>query len=119
MSRTTTQGDRIERCSCRTNFGARYRARLQTAANVRVLIRATVTHLRTSPDGVRIHRLDGRNHNGTGFSVNGSLYENLPFDYRKDFDPVFLVSLVPNILVVTPSVPAGIVRTGFPFSATS
>lgn len=44
-------------------------------------------------------------HDGTAFSVNGSLYADLPFDYRKDFDPVFLVSLVPNILVVTPSVP--------------
>jgi tripartite-type tricarboxylate transporter receptor subunit TctC len=44
-------------------------------------------------------------HDATAFSVNGALYANLPFDYRKDFDPVFLVSLVPNILVVTPSVP--------------
>ena len=44
-------------------------------------------------------------HDGTAFSVNGSLYPNLPFDYRKDFEPVFLVSLVPNILVVTPSLP--------------
>ncbi len=44
-------------------------------------------------------------HDGTAFSVNGALYPNLPFDYRKDFDPVFLVSLVPNILVVTPSLP--------------
>src|SRR5664280_2713519 len=44
-------------------------------------------------------------HDGTAFSVNGALYPNLPFDYRKDFDPVFLASLVPNILVCTPSVP--------------
>jgi tripartite-type tricarboxylate transporter receptor subunit TctC len=44
-------------------------------------------------------------HDATAFSVNGALYPKLPFDYRKDFDPVFLVSLVPNILVVTPSVP--------------
>ncbi len=44
-------------------------------------------------------------HDATAFSVNGSLYPSLPFDYRKDFEPVFLVSLVPNILVVTPSVP--------------
>src|SRR5215813_5054955 len=45
-------------------------------------------------------------HDATAFSINGSLYGNLAFDYRKDFDPVFLVALVPNILVVTPSVPA-------------
>jgi len=44
-------------------------------------------------------------HDGTAFSVNGALYPNLPFDYRKDFEPVFLASLVPNILVVTPSLP--------------
>ena len=44
-------------------------------------------------------------HDATGFSVNGALYPKLPFDYRKDFAPVFLASLVPNILVVTPSVP--------------
>jgi len=44
-------------------------------------------------------------HDATAFSVNSSLYSNLPFDYNKDFDPVALISLVPNILVVTPSVP--------------
>jgi tripartite-type tricarboxylate transporter receptor subunit TctC len=44
-------------------------------------------------------------HDATAFSVNSSLYASLPFDYNKDFDPVALVSLVPNILVVTPSVP--------------
>jgi tripartite-type tricarboxylate transporter receptor subunit TctC len=42
-------------------------------------------------------------HDGTAYSVNGSLYPNLPFDYGKDFEPVILISLVPNILVVTPS----------------
>jgi tripartite-type tricarboxylate transporter receptor subunit TctC len=54
---------------------------------------------KTEPDGYTIL------HDATAFSVNGSLYPNLSFDYRKDFDPVILVSLVPNILVVTPSVP--------------
>jgi len=44
-------------------------------------------------------------HDATAFSVNSSLYPDLTFDYRKDFDPVFLASLVPNILVATPSVP--------------
>ncbi len=48
-------------------------------------------------------------HDATAFSVNSSLYPKLPFDYEKDFDPVFLVSLVPNILVVTPSVPVNTV----------
>ena len=58
---------------------------------------------RAAPDGYTIL------HDATAFSVNGSLYANLPFDYRKDFEPVFLVALVPNILVVTPSVPANTV----------
>jgi tripartite-type tricarboxylate transporter receptor subunit TctC len=44
-------------------------------------------------------------HDATAYSVNTDLYPNLPFDYNKSFDPVALVSLVPNILVVTPSVP--------------
>src|SRR5215469_9159972 len=54
---------------------------------------------KAEPDGYTVL------HDGTAFSVNSSLYSNLPFDYNKDFDPVALVSLVPNILVVTPSVP--------------
>jgi choline dehydrogenase-like flavoprotein len=59
----------IERFSCPTDFGRRYRARLRAAANVRVLLRATVTHLRASRDGTRIERLDVRNGKDLGFSV--------------------------------------------------
>ena len=51
------------------------------------------------PDGYTIL------HDATAYSVNGALYSNLSFDYNKDFDAVALVSLVPNILVVTPSLP--------------
>jgi tripartite-type tricarboxylate transporter receptor subunit TctC len=54
---------------------------------------------KAAPDGYTIL------HDGTAYSVNGALYSSLPFDYNRDFDPVALVSLVPNILVVTPSVP--------------
>ncbi len=54
---------------------------------------------KAAPDGYSIL------HDGTAFSVNGALYPNLSFDYNRDFDPVALVSLVPNILVVTPSLP--------------
>jgi tripartite-type tricarboxylate transporter receptor subunit TctC len=52
-----------------------------------------------APDGYTIL------HDATAFSVNSSLYYDLTFDYRKDFDSVFLVAEVANILVVTPSVP--------------
>ncbi len=58
---------------------------------------------KAAPDGYSIL------HDATAFSVNPYLYAHLPFDYGKDFDPVFLVSLVPNILVVTPSVPVNTV----------
>jgi len=54
---------------------------------------------KADPDGYTII------HDATAFSVNAALYPNLPFDYGKDFEPVILVSLVPNILVITPSVP--------------
>ncbi|HEX3857997.1 MAG TPA: tripartite tricarboxylate transporter substrate-binding protein, partial [Pseudolabrys sp.] len=54
---------------------------------------------KADPDGYTIL------HDATAFSVNTALYPKLPFDYKKDFDPVGLISLVPNILVVTPSLP--------------
>jgi tripartite-type tricarboxylate transporter receptor subunit TctC len=54
---------------------------------------------KAAPDGYTIL------HDATAYSVNGALYSNLSFDYDKDFDAVALVSLVPNILVVTPSLP--------------
>jgi tripartite-type tricarboxylate transporter receptor subunit TctC len=54
---------------------------------------------KAAPDGYTIL------HDATAFSVNGSLYPTLPFDYRRDFDPVVLVGEVANILVVTPSLP--------------
>jgi tripartite-type tricarboxylate transporter receptor subunit TctC len=54
---------------------------------------------KATPDGYQIL------HDGTAYSINGALYSNLSFDYNRDFDPVALVSLVPNILVATPSLP--------------
>lgn len=54
---------------------------------------------KAAPDGYSIL------HDGTAHSINGALYSNLSFDYNRDFDAVALVSLVPNILVVTPSLP--------------
>jgi tripartite-type tricarboxylate transporter receptor subunit TctC len=42
----------------------------------------------------------------TAFSVNPFLYPKLSFDYGKDFQPVFLASLVPNLLVLNKDVPA-------------
>ncbi len=38
-------------------------------------------------------------------SINGALYEKMPYDMVKDFAPVSLVATTPNILVVNPSLP--------------
>lgn len=40
------------------------------------------------------------------FGVNPSLYPNIPYDAVKDFAPIIFVSVVPNVLVVPPVVPA-------------
>jgi tripartite-type tricarboxylate transporter receptor subunit TctC len=42
----------------------------------------------------------------TGFVVNPSLYAKVPYDPIKDFTPVTLVAVSPNVVVVHPSVPA-------------
>jgi tripartite-type tricarboxylate transporter receptor subunit TctC len=42
----------------------------------------------------------------TGFVVNPSLYARVPYDPIKDFAPVTLVAASPNVVVVSPSVPA-------------
>ena len=61
---------------------------------------AAAVAAKADPDGYTIL------YDATAFSVNPFLYSKLSFDYGKDFQPVFLASLVPNILVVTPSVEA-------------
>src|SRR5262249_58240897 len=55
---------------------------------------------KAEPDGYSIL------YDATAFSVTPSLYPRLPYDPVKDFEPVFLASLVPNLLVVHPSVSA-------------
>src|SRR2546421_3039192 len=55
---------------------------------------------KAEPDGYNIL------YDATAFSVNPFLYSKLSFDYVKDFQPVFLASLVPNLLIVNKDVPA-------------
>jgi tripartite-type tricarboxylate transporter receptor subunit TctC len=43
-------------------------------------------------------------------SINSSLYAKMPYDAAKDFAPVTLVAMVPNVLVVNPAVNAKTVR---------
>ncbi len=43
-------------------------------------------------------------------AINPTLYSKLPYDPVRDFAPVTLVTSVPNVLVLHPSVPAKNVR---------
>jgi tripartite-type tricarboxylate transporter receptor subunit TctC len=56
------------------------------------------------PDGYTIL------YDATAFSVNPTLFSKLPYDTRKEFQPVFLVGLLPLLLVVNPSVKASSVN---------
>ncbi len=42
---------------------------------------------------------------GAGFVTNPSLYQSVPYDPIKDFEPISLMALGPNVLVVHPSLP--------------
>ena len=55
---------------------------------------------RATPDGYTIMAIS------TGFVVNPSLYAKVPYDPIKDFTPITLVAVSPNVVVVNPSVPA-------------
>jgi tripartite-type tricarboxylate transporter receptor subunit TctC len=55
---------------------------------------------RATPDGYTIMVVS------TGFMVNPSLYAKVPYDAIKDFAPVTLVAVSPNVVVINPSVPA-------------
>jgi tripartite-type tricarboxylate transporter receptor subunit TctC len=55
---------------------------------------------RATPDGYTIMAIS------TGFVVNPSLYAKVPYEAIKDFAPVTLVAVSPNVVVVNPSVPA-------------
>jgi len=55
---------------------------------------------RMTPDGYTIMAIS------TGFVVNPSLYAKVPYDPVKDFAPVTLVAVSPNVVVVNPQVAA-------------
>jgi tripartite-type tricarboxylate transporter receptor subunit TctC len=55
---------------------------------------------RAAPDGYTITVVS------TSYVVNPSLYPSIPYDPRKDFAPITLAAVSPNILVVHPSIPA-------------
>jgi tripartite-type tricarboxylate transporter receptor subunit TctC len=43
-------------------------------------------------------------------ALNASLYSKLPYDTERDFAPITLIATVPNILVITPSLPVKSVK---------
>ena len=64
----------------------------------------TATAARAVPDGYTLYMMS------TGFMVNPSLYAKVPYDPIKDFAPVTLAAVSPNVLFVHPSVPAHSVK---------
>jgi tripartite-type tricarboxylate transporter receptor subunit TctC len=44
------------------------------------------------------------------FAINKTLYKSLPYDPEKDFAPIALYTIIPNILVVTKSFPGNSVQ---------
>jgi tripartite-type tricarboxylate transporter receptor subunit TctC len=54
---------------------------------------------KSTPDGYNILIVS------SSFSINPSLYKNLPFDPMKDFAPITLIAEAPFLLVVHPSMP--------------
>jgi choline dehydrogenase-like flavoprotein len=64
--------DRIERFSCPTNFGARYRSRLARAANIRVLLDAHCVGISPTPTGESVRALQLRTLDGRAFEVEAA-----------------------------------------------
>src|SRR6185503_6711263 len=52
------------------------------------------------PDGYTIQVIP------EGWVINASMYAKLPFDPVRDFTPIAILALVPNVLTVHPSIPA-------------
>ena len=55
---------------------------------------------RSAPDGYTIMTY------GINQAITATLYKKLPYDHLRDFTPISLYATMPNILCVTPSLPA-------------
>ena len=60
---------------------------------------------RSAPDGYTIGSGTISSH-----AINVSLYSKLPYDAIKDFAPITMLAMLPNMLVVHPSIPANNVQ---------
>ena len=64
----------LERFSCPTNFGRRYRHRLEKAANLRLVLHANVVGIDLTADGDRVRSLDVRTLRDGAFRVLAERY---------------------------------------------
>jgi tripartite-type tricarboxylate transporter receptor subunit TctC len=71
------------------------------------------TAARAAPDGYTIAVVS------TSFVVNPSLYPKIPYDPYKDFAPITLAAVSPNVLVVHPSIPSANVKELIAFLKTN
>ena len=53
---------------------------------------------KSAPDGYVVL------HDATGHSINPSMFAKLPYNTARDFAPVFLAGVVPNLLIMHPSI---------------
>ncbi len=65
---------------------------------------AAETTAKAPPDGYTLLMA------ANGFTINASLYKTLPYNPTRDFSPITLFALIPNLLVVHPSLPVKSVR---------
>ncbi len=65
---------------------------------------AAETTAKAPPDGYTLLMA------ANGFPINASLYKTLPYNPTRDFSPITLFALIPNLLVVHPSLPVKSVR---------
>ena len=56
---------------------------------------------KATPDGYTVFTCQIASH-----AISPALYKKLPYDHLKDFAPISLIGMTPNVLVVNPSVPA-------------
>ncbi len=79
------------------NLGQQFYIENQAGAGGNIGMRAAA---RSAPDGYTIVFVS------TSYVVNPSLYEKIPYDPFKDFAPVTMAAVAPNVLVINPSIPA-------------